>query len=195
MKEAFYHRLAEIYPLTREEFEPIFAILKVQAYKKGDIILDFGQIETRTNLVISGSIHQYILIDGEVFTIDISLSDMYFNNYKSYLEETPSIETQVALTDTHVLYMEKKDSEKLLLKSHPFCYIYMKSWERTHLEREKRSWVLQNKDAQKRFELFMTTNGNAKRFLEEISQKKITEYLSLSPETFSRVKKAYFQNN
>ncbi|MGB6153210.1 MAG: Crp/Fnr family transcriptional regulator [Pricia sp.] len=195
MKEVLYHQLSQVFPLTQEEFEPIAAILQVQTYKKGDRILDFGQVERRTNMVISGSVHQYIFIDGEAFTIDISLSGMYFNNYKSYLEETPSIETQEALTDTEVLYMEKKDSEKLLLESHSFCYIYMKSWEQTHLEREKRSWVLQNKNANKRFELFMTTNKNAKRYLEEVSQKKIAEYLSLSPETFSRVKKAYFLNN
>jgi hypothetical protein len=78
---------------------------------------------------------------------DISLSEMYFNNLKSYLEETPSVEIQTAITDVEVLYLTKEQAEKLRYENHAFCYIYIyaKSWEKTHLEREKRSYLLQKK--------------------------------------------------
>jgi hypothetical protein len=46
----------------------------------------------KTNLVLNGIVHQEIMIEDEIFTTDISLSEMYFNNLKSYLEETPSVE-------------------------------------------------------------------------------------------------------
>jgi DNA-binding Lrp family transcriptional regulator len=41
----------------------------------------------------------------------------------------------------------------------------------------------------------MNTNANAKRYLEEAPQRIIAEYLNLTPETLSRVKKAYFRKS
>lgn len=140
-------------------------------------------------------VHQSIVLEDEVFTVDISLSGMYFNNLKSYMEESPSLEAQTALTDVELLYLEKNQAEKLRLESHAFCYIYSKSWENVHLEREKRSYMLQTKNAYKRFEIFMNTNPNARRYLEEVPQKLIAEYINLTPETFSRVKKDFFLRN
>lgn len=85
---------------------------KTVSYNKGAKILDFGQIEKRTGLVLSGMVHQTIIIDREVFTIDISLSGMYCNNLKSYLDESPSIETQTALTNIDIVFLEKKSFRK-----------------------------------------------------------------------------------
>lgn len=194
MNEILYTLFSKIYPLSKEEFEVIMKSFKTERYKKGDEILSYGQIERRTSLVISGMVHQTVMIDGEVFTNDISLSGMYYNNLTSYLAENPSIEVQTALTDVEVLYLEKDAAEKLRYENHAFCYIYSKSWEITHSEREKRSYMLQNKNAYNRFDIFMKTNENAKRYLEEVPQRIIAEYLSLTPETLSRVKKEFLLN-
>ena len=186
---------SQIYPLTQQDFGLIFESLRVKEFKKGERILDFGQIEKRTNFVAKGIVHQTILLEDDLITVDISLSGMYFNNLTSYLEENPSLETQTALTDVEILYLEKNEAEKLRLENHAFCYIYSRSWENVHHEREKRSYMLQTKNAYKRFELFMSTNPNAKRYLAEVPQRIIAEYLNLTPETFSRVKKDFFQKN
>lgn len=195
MEDILFNSFSQIYPLSLEDFKMIMQNFKTRSYKKGEEILSFGQIEKRTSLVLRGMVHQTIMIDGEIFTVDISLSGMYYNNLKSYLEESPSIETQTALTDVDVLFLEKEAAEKLRYENHAFAYIYSKSWEKTHLEREKRSYMLQSKNASKRFEIFMNTNENAKRYLGEVPQRIIAEYLNLTPETFSRVKKNFFKKN
>ena len=192
MSELLYNSLREIYPLSAKDFEEITKIMHHKKYKKNERILDFGKIEKKTNLVLNGIVHQEIMIEDEIFTTDISLSEMYFNNLKSYLEETPSVEIQTAITDVEVLYLTKEQAENLRYDNHAFCYIYSKSWEKTHLEREKRSYLLQKKNAFKRFELFMQTNQNANRYLQEVPQKLVANYLNLTPETFSRIKKEYF---
>jgi len=195
MHETLYNLFSKIYPLSKEEFEVIMKSFKTKKYKKGDEILSYGQIERRTSCVLSGIVKQTVIINGEIFTNDISLSGMYYNNFISYLAETPSIETQTALTDVEILYLEKDVAEKLRYENHAFCYIYSKSWEKTHSEREKRSYMLQNKNAYMRFEIFMKTNENAKRYLEEVPQHIIAEYLSLTAETLSRVKKEFLLKN
>jgi CRP-like cAMP-binding protein len=97
------------------------------------------------------------------------------------------------MTDVEVLYFKKQDIEKLLLKSQPFCYIYTKLFEQVHLEREKRSLLLQHKDVFKKYELFLKTIEKSKVFIEEIPQKLIANYLSMTPESYSRVKKEYLK--
>ena len=155
-----------MYPLTELEFKPIAEILKKKKYKKGEIILDIGQVETKTSLLIKGFVHQYVIIEGELFTIDFSLSGMGFNNFTSYIENSPSNQIQKAMTDVEILYFKKQDIEKLLLKSQPFCYIYTKLFEQVHLEREKRSLLSQHKDVSKKHELFLKTIGKSKVFIE-----------------------------
>jgi hypothetical protein len=45
-------------------------------YKKNERVLDFVKIEKRTNLVLNGIVHQEIMIEDEIFTTDVSLSEM-----------------------------------------------------------------------------------------------------------------------
>lgn len=188
-----YSFLNTVYPLTELEFKPIAEILKKKKYKKGEIILNIGQVETKTSLLIKGFIHQYVIIEGELFTIDFSLAGMSFNNFTSYMENSPSNQIQEAITDSEILYFEKEDIEKLLLQSHPFSYIYTKLFEQVHLEREKRSLLLQHKDASKKYELFLDTIIKSKIFLEQVPQKLIANYLGITPETYSRVKKKHLK--
>ncbi|WP_062055230.1 Crp/Fnr family transcriptional regulator [Aquimarina longa] len=193
-EELLYSFFTQVYPITKEEFKPIAKVIKKKSYRRGDYILNIGQIETKTSFVIKGIVHQYVIIEDNSFTIDISLAGMSFNCFTSFIESTPSNQIQQAVTDVEIIYLEKKDSEKLLLDSKPFCYIYTKLYEQVHLEREKRSLLLQYKSAYERYKQFLATIVKSKQFLEEVPQKMIADYLSLTPETFSRVKRKYLTN-
>ncbi|OQD41909.1 Crp/Fnr family transcriptional regulator [Croceivirga radicis] len=184
----------QVYPLSENDFRPLAKAIKKKKLKKGENLLNIGQIETKTSFVLKGFIHQYVTIEGELFTIDFALEGMSFNNFTSYMENSPSNQVQEALTDTEILYFEKEDIEHLLLQSHPFSYSYTKLFEQVHLEREKRSLLLQHKNAYKKYELFLTTIPKAKIFLEQVPQKLIANYLGITAETYSRVKKEYLKN-
>ncbi|MBT9190337.1 Crp/Fnr family transcriptional regulator [Zobellia russellii] len=184
----------QVYPLTEKDFEPLAKVIRKKKIKKGEFLLDIGQVETKTSLVLKGFIHQYTIIEDNLFTIDFSLAGMSFNNFTSYMENSPSDQVQEALTDSEIIYFEKEDIDKLLLESHPFSIIYTKLFEQVHLEREKRSLILQHKNAYKKYELFLNTISKSKRFLEEVPQKLIANYLGMTAETYSRVKKTYLKN-
>jgi CRP/FNR family transcriptional regulator, anaerobic regulatory protein len=191
--EILFNFFNQVYPISQKEFDLVAQVTMKKSYKKGDYILNLNQIETKTSFVLSGTVHQYVIIEGDIFTIDITLPGMSFNCFTSFIDKTPSNQIQLAITDVQVLYIEKEDSEKLLIESFPFCYIYTKLYEQVHLEREKRSLILQHKNAFKRFELFLSTITKSQLFIKEVPQKLIANYLSLSPETYSRVKKEYYK--
>ncbi|WKB82923.1 Crp/Fnr family transcriptional regulator [Cellulophaga omnivescoria] len=186
-----FNFLSQVYPLTETDFLPLRKVIKKKKIKKGEFLLNIGQVETKTSLVLNGFIHQYTIIEDRLFTIDFSLAGMSFNNFTSYMEASPSNQIQEAVTDTEIIYFEKAAIEKLLLNSHPFSIIYTKLFEQVHLEREKRSLILQHKNAYKKYELFLNSITKSKRFLEEVPQKLIANYLGMTPETYSRVKKTY----
>lgn len=192
-ENALFDFFNQVYPITEMDFIPLRKVIKKKKLRKGEILLNIGQVETKTSLVLKGFIHQYVIIEENLFTIDFSLEGMSFNNFTSYMENSPSNQVQEAITDTEILYFEKNDIEKLLLENHSFSYIYTKLFEQVHLEREKRSLLLQHKNASKKYELFLDTISKSKTFLEQVPQKLIANYLGITPETYSRVKKEYLK--
>jgi len=136
----------------------------------------------------------YTYIDGEIFTINISLPGMLFNSLDSYLYNKPTSEIQEVISDVEILFLEKKDAEQLMLNNNIFCYIYAKLYEQVLSEREQRTLILQYRDAYKRFEHFINLIPEAKLYLHKVPQKLVASYLGLAPETFCRVKTHFFKN-
>lgn len=192
MKQTVYNVLHELFSISEKEFEPLKKILKTKVYKKGDLILKRGEIDNKNSFVVSGIVHQYVMIKDNMYTIDIKLSGMFFNSLKSYLEGSKSLEIHEAITDVEIVTFEKHSFEKLF-NEHKFCFIYMKSIESKFLERENRAFILQHLSAFERFRLFVELNSNAQRFLLEVPQKILATYLAMTPQTYSKVKKRYFK--
>lgn len=192
----FVHRLfSKVTSISSTDFEVLGKYLKKASFKKGDNILEIGQVETSISIVTKGVVHMHTYIDGELFTINISIPGMLYNSLNSYINSSPTLENQVAVSDVEILYLEKSDSEYLMQNNHAFCYVYAKLFEYQLSEREHRTLLLQYKSALKRFELFMSSSTNAKLYLQEVPQKLVAQYLGLAPETFCRAKSQYFKQN
>lgn len=188
------HKLfSQITPVSVSDIDSIVLFLKKTTYKKDELIREPGQIDTRINLVVKGVVHSFTYIDGEVFTINISLSGMLFNSLDSYIYHLPTSEIQQAISDVDTLYLEKNDVDTLMQNNSTFCYIYAKLFELQLSQREQRTLLLQYKSASKRFELFLNTITNAQRYLQEVPQKLVAQYLGLAPETYCRIKKQYLK--
>lgn len=192
-KDLIFSLFTKIYPLTNADFQPIVNVLKKASYKKGETILNIGQIETRINFVIKGVVHMYCLIDGDIFTINISLAGMIFNSLSSYTKVEPTNEVQEAITDVDIIYLDKKDIEELLKNNHPFCFIYAKLYEHVLMEREQRTLLLQHKSSYKKYEYFINSIDSSQRYLQEAPQKLVSQYLGLAPETFCRAKNQFLK--
>lgn len=182
-----------ITPVTETDVNTIGVSLKKTAYHKGEKILDIGQIETRINFVIKGIVHMYTFLDGEAFTINISLPGMLFNSLDSYIYSQPTNDIQEAVTDVEIIYLEKKNVEILLKQNNSFCYIYAKLYEQVLNTREQRTLLLQYKSAHKRYNHFIHNIANAERYLLEVPQKLVAHYLGLAPETYCRIKKQFLK--
>ncbi|SHJ63477.1 cAMP-binding domain of CRP or a regulatory subunit of cAMP-dependent protein kinases [Reichenbachiella agariperforans] len=181
--------------LAKETFEEISIYFIKRSYKKGESILKIGEIETKANIVVKGVVHQYIFDEGESKTVNITPKGLGFNNLKSYIVGSPSIEVHEAITEVEIISIEKSDMEMLVQKNQEISYLMFKVYERILLDRENRMIVLQNRNPSKRFSLFYETVERANRILKDTQDKYIANYLNMTPQQYSKEKKFFFREN
>ncbi len=190
--EADYRLLYDFFslsaPVSRELFEEIKPFLKKRIYLKGASILRSGEIETRSNIVIKGIVHQFVYDDDIPVTTNITPKGLAFNSLKSYIEGSPSLEIQEAVTDVELLSIEKQDMEELAQKNHQFSYLMYKIHESILLDRENRMFLLQYRSPAKRFRLFHDIVIRSNWILEGTPDKYIASYLNMTPQQYSREK-------
>lgn len=194
-RQVLYEFLEKDFRLSQVEFEYILKFVKKKEYKKGDYILNHRDLDFNACFLMKGMVHHYVVFEGETMTVDLSLPGMNFKNYFTSVDNNKSEYMHRALTDLLLLYIEKRDLYGLLMSSKIFSCIHAKMHEHFNLEREKRAFILQNKSAFRKFELFISTMTNAEMLIKEVPQKLIASLLGLTPETYSRVKKTYFKAN
>jgi len=175
--------------VSDELLEEISIYLKKKSYKKGDFILKSGDVETKSNILVKGVVHQYIYDEDEIVTINITPKGLGFNSLRSYVDATPSLEIHEAITDVEIFYIQKKDLEMLSQKNHELSYLMFKVYEKILLDRENRMLMLQYRNPSKRYALFLEIVERAKWILEDTQDKYIASYLNMTSQQYSKEKK------
>lgn len=180
--------------LTNETFEEICKYFTKYPYKKGEYILKIGEVETKANIVVKGVVHQYMFDEDESKTINITPRGLSFNNLKSYIDGSPSLEVHEAITDVEIVSIDKKDIEILAQNNHEFSYLMFKIYEGILLDRENRMIVLQYRNPSKRLSLFHEIVQRANWILVDTQDKYIASYLNMTPQQYSKEKKIFFRS-
>ena len=175
--------------ISNDLFAQIIQLFKKKTFKKGDFILKEGDIETFSNIVVEGVVHQYTYEEDQPITINITPKGFSFNNLKSYITKTPSLEVHEAITDVELMCITRKDIDALMRKSHEFSYLMFKIYENILLDRENRMFLLQFKNPTKRYRLFHEIVERANKILDDAPDKYIASYLNMTPQQYSNEKK------
>ncbi len=186
--ELLYNFFSFFGPLSDELFAEIIKCFEKKTFKKGESILKIGEIETKAKLVIKGVVHQYVYEDNVPVTINLTPKGFSFNSLKSYLEGSPSLETQEAITDVELLQIDKEDMEGLAKSNHEFGFLLVKTYEYVLLDRENRSFLIQYRNPSKRFKLFHETVVRCNLLLKDTPDKFIASYLNMTPQQYSKEK-------
>ncbi|MAN28754.1 MULTISPECIES: Crp/Fnr family transcriptional regulator [Mesonia] len=179
--------------LTDKTFEEISKYFTKYVYNKGESILKIGEVETKANIVVKGVVHQYIFDEEDSKTINITPEGLSFNNLKSYLDGSPSLEVHEAIMDTEIISIEKNDIEILAQNNHEFSYVMFKVYEQILLDRENRMIVLQYRNPSKRFSLFHEIVGRANWILKNTQDKYVASYLNMTLQQYSREKHIFLK--
>jgi CRP-like cAMP-binding protein len=188
--------LADIFPninfssfLTEEEIEYSFSFFKQIGLKKGDYLSREGQICTKLMIVKNGILRSFYNKDAEQLTTYFNIEGTIATALRSYLKEVPAHENIQALTDVELLYIEKKDMNKLYDEIPSWNKIGRLVMEVLYVKMEERSISLQHDSARERYLNFLTEFPNV---VNRIPLQYIASFLGITPETLSRIRKSLF---
>lgn len=187
-----YRKLSNVPVASSLDLASITKHFVRRTYNSGEHLLRLGAIETQIHFLERGVVHQYLIPEDEILTINIAITGMFFNSFTSYVLSNPSLQQQTAIGEVETYSISKRQVDELTKTNQGFCYLYMKKQEEIHLERELRSRILQIKSAKIRFLEFLKHDKKAEYYMNHVSGKLVAQYLNLTAETFSRVKSANY---
>ena len=182
--------------LNSTDWDIIKSKLKIEYFKKGEIIHNIGDISSKIMFVNSGLARTYILDEnGKDNTWAIHFNDknsyitnLFIGDYESFVNQTQSKLAIDALEDCEVVVLNYKDLEFLygntkigdrfgrLINQEAYTYLH------------DSIIIRQTKTAKERFEKFISETPY---LLEKVPQYHIATFLGITPQHLSRLKKEY----
>ncbi len=183
---AFIH---EYNILPEEDWFAVEACLIVKRYKKGERLLEAGQVCRKLSFLESGALRYHVEKDGQDVTKFFTIPPYCFTSQRSFANETPSTETIEALEESKVWEMSKADTYRLLeLKS--WSDFARKLTQEVQYFTEQILEDLQNKTAEERYIELIETQSI---LLQKVPLKHLATYLGIAPQSLSRIRKKYIE--
>lgn len=158
----------------------------VNTYKKGEALLQPGQIAQDSFLVLSGCIRKYCVVDGEEKTIDFYTEEQVAGEFESMSQKSPSKYYLVCLEESRIARINSKKEEEYYQKFPRFEELSRAQMEAMMGENLRAySTFITSSPEQRYLELLK----NRPQLTQRIPQHLLASYLGVTPESLSRIKK------
>ncbi|MFT7613900.1 MAG: CRP-like cAMP-binding protein [Parvicellaceae bacterium] len=185
-KLEFKSRVEQFVELTSREWGALEKHLLVKTFKKGEPLIEAGQVEDFMSFVTEGIARIYHLLDGDELTVAFTYENFFACSYNSFTQRTPSRYTVEAIEDMTIVGLDYKSLQSLLDEFKIF-----ERWARLEVERayflvEQREISILSYSTKQRFNRLWE---NSPQLFQRVPQKYLAQYLGMTAETFSRIRK------
>ena len=180
--------LLPLMPLEDADIDLLMSKAEMRNFDKKIIIVYEGEVENYLNFIVKGLVRKYFLRgDEEVITQIAGEGDIICAS-DSYLSGQPSLYCTETIEPTSFISFKRESIEEL--------FKIDTKWQRlgrllmSNLLIEKENWEIDRikLTTQQRFVKFCNENPG---LVARVPQKYLASYLSIQPETFSRLKNVY----
>jgi CRP-like cAMP-binding protein len=169
-----------------EELDEVWHFFHPRKLKKGEYLISPGEIATETGFVVKGVLRVYYLVEGKESTRFLGSENIFISSVPSFTTQKPSIEYVEALENSELLMLSYQDLQKMCDISPKWDRLVRYLAEYSYNEQQKRVYSLIALTAQERYEEFTKSRPD---LIQRIPQYIIANYLGISPETLSRIRK------
>lgn len=173
--------------LSAQEIEIFTLLLKSKSFSKGEFLLKQGDICKHETFVVEGCLKAYYQDEnGFEHVTDFLIEEWWADDLYSFLSQTDSKSSVLALEHTNVLQISKYDLEILYEKVPKFERFFRLLFQNAYITQREQINLILSTPAEERYILFLKKKPYAnKRF----SQKDIASYLGITPQFLSTMKK------
>lgn len=179
----------KLVPLEVDELNLIDFYFELKELKKKEFLLDEGKICNFLAYVEKGTIRHFHIKDGIEKTCDISFENSWVTDFQSFTHNTSCIMNLQALENTTVFLIKKEDLSELYDK----CNKY-ETFGRIMVEQvvQRATEIAMSLSSEKPEERFQNLLRRQPDLLQKVPQKYIANFIGISPESLSRIRKRIF---
>lgn len=184
MKEIleYTNKFSQLDDAASEDFLKAF---EVKTFQKGTFILKANQVCKYYYFIKSGLAKSHFYKDDKEFIMTFFREHMMFTEISSYLTDRPSKYMIMALENTAVYSIDKRQVAELCKKYHCIETLFSKLFSFATLGMMKRISEMLEEDATKRYKNFINDNGI---LLQRISLGDLSSYLGITQVSLSRIR-------
>jgi CRP-like cAMP-binding protein len=178
-------------PLTGGDIELIQSNFTPKKLRKGQYVLQEGEVCKSTAFIVKGAMRQYTIDDkGAEHVIHLAIENWWADDRESFLTDTPSRYNIDAWENTDVLVLRKADYYDHLIHIPAMMEMIRLLDERHAYANHKRLHSALNDTAEQRYFNLMNTYPE---FIQRFPQYLIASYLGVAKETLSRLRSSPVQ--
>lgn len=178
------------YPFEADELEQLKALFDFVSYQRKDFLIREGMQEHGIYYIADGIMRAYFENEEQEITAAFIYQGFWSSSFASFLSGVPSDYNVEVLEDVSALYLNKEKLEEALALSANFALYYRRLLENVVVGMQFRERELLSSTAEQRFERFMKQSAH---LTQRLPLKHIASYLSMTPETFSRLRRKWME--
>jgi len=183
-----FKKLQTLLPIDEAQFEQVAKHFQTIQLNKHELWEKEGKISEWMGFVNSGLLRQYMLKDGQEFTIEFSWEGDFVGNHLSFQTQTPSTSNMQALEPCELLVMPFQQ----FMQFYQSIPATQKTAELIGLQKQQamaaRNSSLLIDSPEERYIKLLNEKPS---LINRVPQYLIAQYLGIRPESLSRIRKRY----
>lgn len=183
--DRLFYFFSKEFPFNKEGLEEFINSFIVKSYKKGEIILESGNIENELRFLEQGIVREYYRTDFKEKNLNFYTNSGFITDFSSFTNNLISNKNQDCLTNVELKVMSR---EKFLqfIKKYTCGRLFIETiFQRIVINNENDKYTHFSKTPE---ELYIDIVKNKPNWLLQIPQYHIASYLGITPETLSRIR-------
>jgi CRP/FNR family transcriptional regulator, anaerobic regulatory protein len=172
-------------PLDGVVTDELLQNIQTKTFQKGDYLLKNGRVCNHLFFINKGLVKNFFINDEKEFIMRFYAEDVLFTVFDSYLTQTPSKFTLVALETTTVTLISQEVMEELCKKHHCMETFFRKLVSIAAIKMTKRISEMLEENATEHYNQFVKENGSV---LQRISLGDVAKYLGITQQSLSRIR-------
>lgn len=170
-----------------EEYAEYLSLTQIRSYKKGEHIIEEGEIQKFNVFVLKGCIRTYFKSeDGKERTTRFAEEGEWTGDLESLRNQKPTHQNLQALEDTEIITLSRENWEYVYGKFAWMVELHATKQQKTATYLTQHIGTLLNDSPEANYQRLLSERPT---LVQRVPQYYVASYLGISPETLSRVRK------